>query len=178
MKRTPAPKFSPHLQFVTTRTHRGVPLFRRKQLCQEFLEALGELRQKHPFKLCAYVIMPDHVHLVICPADGRISPLVQKIKALSARRIIKSLKASENGTLLAALRKPYLGRRQDTYQAWQDGFHAVPLWSEWMIRRKIDYMHANPLRKGLVKSAKDYAWSSFAAYHGIAAAPVPLDPIR
>ena len=177
MKRTPTPKFSPHLQFVATRTHGGLRLFRHPRLCQEFLQALRELRQEHPFKLFAYVIMPNHVHLVVHPSDGRIPELMKKLKSLSARRIINCLKKSGDDKLLTALRKATLGRKQDTYQVWQDGFHAVPLWSEWMIRKKIDYVHANPLRQGVVKSAKDYTWSSFSNYHGIGNARIPLDPV-
>lgn len=178
MKRTPAPKVSPHPQFVTTRTAGRVPLFRHGGLCREFLAALLEVRQKHRFELFAYVIMPDHVHLLVRPSDGRISDLMRKIKSLSARGIVESLKVAGNNTLLASLRKPSVGRRRDSYQAWQDGFHAVPLWGEWMIRKKIDYIHANPLRRSLAKSAKDYAWSSFSAYHGIGKAKLPLDFVR
>ena len=153
-------------------------LFRHPRLCQEFLEALLELRQKYPFKLFAYVIMPTHVHLVVRPADGRIPQLVQKIKSLSARRMIHCLQKTADDKVLDALWKATVGRKRDTYQVWQDGFHAVPLWSEWMIRKKIDYIHANPLRSGLVKSAKDYAWSSFCIYHGVAKTTLPLDPVR
>ncbi len=122
--------------------------------------------------------MPNHVHLVVAPSDGQIRKLVQKIKSLSARYLIRYLKTSGEDKLLTALRKAAVGPKRDTYQVWQDGFHAVPLWSDWMIRKKIDYIHANPLRKRLVKSAKDYAWSSFCGYYGVGKATVPLDPIR
>lgn len=177
MKRTPAPELSHHFQFVTARTHRRLQLFRRSELCEEFLQALLELRRNHAFQLFAFVIMPDHVHLIVRPPDGSISSLIRKIKSLSARRIINSLKTAEDDSLLARLKKPSPGRKGHAYQAWQDGFHAVPLWSAWMIRKKIDYIHANPLRKDLVKSAKDYRWSSFAAYHGLGDGRIALDPI-
>jgi REP element-mobilizing transposase RayT len=121
--------------------------------------------------------MPNHVHLVVHPSDGRIPELMKKVKSLSARRIVNFLKKPGDDTLLKALRKAAVDRKQDTYQVWQDGFHAVPSWSEWMIRKKIDYIHANPLRKRLVKSAKDYEWSSFLTYLGIGEAKIPLDPV-
>ena len=90
--------------------------------------------------------------------------------------MIDALKASEDSRVLGALKKASPGRKQHVYQTWQDGFHAVPLWSAWMIRKKIDYMHANPLRKGLVKSARDYPWSSFKTFHGLGRGMIPLDP--
>ncbi|HKZ51809.1 MAG TPA: transposase [Candidatus Acidoferrales bacterium] len=177
MKRTPAPAFSSHLQFVTTRTNNSVPLFRQSILCQDFLRALADLRQNGEFELFAYVIMPEHVHLLIRPADGRVSLLMRKIKSLSARRILQALRKPGAQNLLAALAKASPGRKQHVYKVWQDGFHTVLLWSNWMIRKKIDYMHANPVRKGLVKSAKDYPWSSFCAYHGLDNVGLPVDRI-
>lgn len=177
MKRTPAPDFSLHLQFVTTRTNRKLPLFGRQELCAEFLAALREVREKHSFELFAYVVMPDHVHLLVRPQDGRISALMRKIKSLSARRMIERLKRPGPDRLLVSLRRSPPGRRRHTYEVWQDGFHAVPLWSNWMVRKKIDYIHPNPLRKGLVKSAKEYPWSSFNGYYGIERTGIPLDRV-
>ena len=177
MKRTPAPVFSLHLQFVTTRTTNRVPLFRQRRLCREFLRTLVDLRQNAKSELFAYVIMPDHVHLLIRPADGRVSTLMRQIKSLSARRIVGSLKGTKDVRSLAALKKRSPGRRRHSYQVWQQGFHAVPLWSDWMVCKKVDCMHANPVRKGLVKSAKDYPWSSFCAYHGLDNVGLPVDRI-
>jgi hypothetical protein len=42
---------------------------------------------------------------------------------------------------------------------------AIPLWSDWMVWQKINYIHANPVKAGLVASARDYRWSSFHAYY-------------
>ncbi|MFQ5925995.1 MAG: transposase [Terriglobia bacterium] len=178
MKRRAAPRFSPHLHFVTARTNQRRKLFREPKLSQEFLEGLRDLRQKHAFRLYAYVLMPDHFHLVVRPSDGDISELMKKIKSLTARKIVACLKGANKARKLSSLRKVTTGRRRHTFQVWQDGFHTVELWSGWMIRKKIDYIHANPLRKGLVRSAKDYPWSSFSAYHGIGRAGIPLDPVR
>lgn len=177
MKRTPAPAFSLHLQFVTTRTNHNVLLFRHSHLCEEFLRALAELRQSGDFELFAYVLMPEHVHLLIRPTDGRVSALMRRIKSLSARRIVDSLKSAKDARSLAALKMRSAGRRRHGYRIWQQGFHAVPLWSDWMVRKKIDYMHANPLRKGLVASAKEYPWSSFCAYHGLGNVGLSVDRI-
>lgn len=46
-----------------------------------------------------------------------------------------------------------------------------------MIRKKIDYVHANPVRKGLVATTREYVWSSFAAHHGLEAGGVQLDKV-
>jgi hypothetical protein len=58
---------------------------------------------------------------------------------------------------------------------WQESFKAMPLWSSWMIWQKINYIHANPVKAGIVKSAKDYRWSSFHSYYSLAAESIPID---
>ena len=93
MKRTAAPKCSPHLHFVTARTNRRLKLFRHPTLSQEFLNTLQELRQEHGFSLYAYVLMPDHIHLLVQPSNGQIPELMKKIKSLAARKIVARLKA-------------------------------------------------------------------------------------
>ena len=167
MRRRPAPKFSDRLHFVTARTNHGVRLFRNPTLCKLLLESLGDARRRAPFGLHAYVFMPDHVHLVVQPPDGRISDLMRRIKALSARRILAVLKQRKRPGLLERLRRSSKGKKGHTYQVWQQGFHTVELWRELFIKKKIDYLHANPLRAGLVKSAKEYPWSSFRAFHAL-----------
>jgi hypothetical protein len=51
------------------------------------------------------------------------------------------------------------------HQVWQESFKAIPLWSGWMIKQKINYVHANPVKAKLVRSAGDYDWSSFRSYY-------------
>ncbi len=61
------------------------------------------------------------------------------------------------------------------HQVWQESFKGMPLWSEWMIWQKINYIHANPLKAGLVTSAKDYRWSSFRAFYSNTGEPLAVD---
>jgi hypothetical protein len=51
----------------------------------------------------------------------------------------------------------------------------MPLWSLWMIRQKIDYIQANPVKARLVDSAKDYQWTSFRAFYFNSSDPLPVD---
>ena len=51
----------------------------------------------------------------------------------------------------------------------------MSLWSGWMIWQKVNYIHANPVKAGLVKSAKDYRWSSFSSFHSQGDQPLAVD---
>ncbi|MGH9905769.1 MAG: hypothetical protein ACRD8U_09335, partial [Pyrinomonadaceae bacterium] len=61
------------------------------------------------------------------------------------------------------------------HHVWQESFKALPLWSEWMIWQKINYIHANPVKAGLVASARDYRWSSFRAFYSDSGEPLAVD---
>jgi len=69
------------------------------------------------------------------------------LKGLSSHRIAA---ISTNWTFVRD------GPEGQFHQVWQEGFKTFPLWSEWMIWQKINYIHANPVKARLVKSAKDY----------------------
>jgi putative transposase len=151
------------LHFVTGNLLDRAPIFTEPAYCNAFLEQLRSLDQEWPSKLIAYVLMPDHFHLISNPRDGRIKEFVGALKSLSAKSIVKVCTQFQ------------FHADADGHQVWQESFKATPLWSGWMIWQKINYIHANPVKAGLVGSAKDYYWSSFRSFHSQGDEPIPLD---
>lgn len=80
------------LHFVTANVLDRTPIFTDSTLCVAFLDELKSLNRKWPSKLIAYVLMPDHFHLICNPRDGRIKEFMGVLKSLSAKRIIKASK--------------------------------------------------------------------------------------
>jgi putative transposase len=156
------------LHFVTGNIAGRLPVFEQAACCCAFIEVCSTLREQWPFKLIAYVVLPDHMHLIVNPKDGRIRELVGALKSLSARCIMG---ASERFSLLR--NKPDMDG--STHQVWQEGFKALPLWSDWLIWQKINYIHNNPIKSGLVRSAGDYRWSSFCSFYFGACEPIKVD---
>lgn len=76
------------LHYLTGNIAHRLPVFERAACCEAFLGVCTTLRKEWPFKLIAYVLMPDHIHLIVNPKDGRIRELTGTLKSLSARRII------------------------------------------------------------------------------------------
>ena len=112
--------------------------------------------------------MPDHIHLIVNPEDGRIRDLTAALKSLSARSVI------DGSTSFSFLRE-IPDTDGSIHQVWQESFKAFPLWSEWLIWQKINYIHNNPLKSGLVKSARDYRWSSFSSFFFDESDPIKVD---
>jgi REP element-mobilizing transposase RayT len=157
------------LHFLTANCVNRVPAFRNEAYSRLFFQAVKELKEARPFKLIAYVLMPDHCHLIVNPSDGHITELTGAIKGLSARYIIDTAPAGE-----LRLERP-AAADGTTNQLWQESFKDLALWSNWMIWQKINYIHNNPVKAGLVKSAADYKWSSFRAFYSQSGEPLPVD---
>jgi putative transposase len=153
------------LHYVTGNFLDRLPIFNQDRCCQAFIVNLADLLVKWPCQLIAYVLMPDHLHLIVNPRDGRIIEFTGQLKSLAARAITQS-----------SVNIQFKQDSEGSYQVWQDSFKAIPLWSSWMIWQKINYIHANPVKAKLVSSARDYRWSSFQAFYSSAESPLKVDP--
>ena len=152
------------LHFVTGNFLDRVPVFKQQSCCESFVGTLAAQLNEWPSKLIAYVLMPDHTHLIVNPKDGRIREFTGKLKSLSAKAIVK-----------VAPDIKFKLDSEGSHIVWQDSFKAVPLWSAWMIWQKINYIHANPVKARLATSAKHYRWSSFGAFYSAAEQPLKVD---
>lgn len=153
------------LHYVTGNIIDRLPVFTNPACCQAFVDELKDLNHTWPSKLIAFVLMPEHVHFISNPRDGRIKEFTGALKSLSAKAILK------------VERRFDLKKKSDELenQVWQESFKAIPLWSGWMIWQKINYIHANPVKARLVKSARDYEWSSFNAYYSDSVPMLAID---
>jgi REP element-mobilizing transposase RayT len=112
------------LHFVTGNVLNRLPIFRREEACRAFLEECQRLIIKRESKLIAFVIMPDHFHLIVNPRDGKIREWAGALKSLSAHR------------LTGIAPRDWFVKNQSNglqHQVWQESFKALPLWSSWMI---------------------------------------------
>ena len=156
------------LQYVTGNVVNRIPIFRQERCCLEFLKVLKGQLDKWPSKLITYVVMPDHFHLIVNPRDGDIRGFCGALNSLSAKALVEL-----TGDKRFLLDKP--DKDGSIHQVWQESFKAFPLWSGWLIWQKINYIHNNPVRAKLVRSAKDYRWSGFRAFYFDSQEPLPVD---
>jgi len=134
---------------LTFSCYRKLPLLNSDKTKDYLIRAIHSARLKHHFHLWAYVIMPDHVHLLIWPVkeDYSISRILKTIKQSSARQATNYLrKCNPKG-----LEQLATNQRHDTYRFWQDGGgYDRNISSLETLRFMVDYIHDNPVRKQLV----------------------------
>ena len=132
-------------------------------------------RQRHPFDLWAYVIMPEHMHLLVRPdAAISVSDILSAVKQSAAKRV--RLWAPEARPQLYEQMADVRPNGRVIRRFWLRGRgYDRNLWSTAEIHEKIRYIHANPVRRGLVGRPQDWPWSSWRAWYGIGGAPMSVD---
>jgi len=146
---------------------RKMPLLRSSHAKSVFLEELNQARTNLNFEVWAFVLMDDHVHLLIRPkaVTYDIAAILKSIKQPVSQRLISELRRSKPMALEKLISRRKLGK--PVYSIWQPGGgYDRNVHSRFVIQSSIEYIHMNPVRKGLVESPIDWAWSSARQYHG------------
>jgi REP-associated tyrosine transposase len=144
--------------FITAVAKDRLPVFRTDAVKEIACQALDEARKSGGFLLFAYVIMPDHLH-VLTSQPKTSADLLRRIKGITARRVIDYLKANNFQRSLEKLRHPEW-KREHKYSLWQQEKNVLAIFSEAVFMQKVNYIHLNPVRAKLVERAIDYKWSS------------------
>ncbi len=152
-----------------------LPLFSSERTCRWMLDALELGRERELFDLWAYVVMPEHVHLVILPhRDVRISSILTTLKQSVSRHALSWLEQhAPNFFRKLEDRQP---NGKVFYRFWQrGGGYDRNLRSIDDVHEKIDYVHNNPVRRGLVAKAASWPWSSCRAWETWENKPIAID---
>jgi putative transposase len=164
-----------HARELTFSCYRRYQFLSRDRTREWFIDSLNDARSEWPFDLWAYVLMPEHVHLLIYPRQRNleIGKIAGQIKEAVAREAIEYLTVHARHWLpRITVREGERERRR----FWQPGGgfdrNAVEVST---VHQMIDYIHANPVRRGLVARAEDWEWSSARWYAGIRPVPIEMD---
>lgn len=150
--------------FITSTIVNWIPLFREDKYCNILLDAVKYNQVRKDLKIFAYVIMPDHFHMIA--QSVQLSCIMRSIKSYSAKRIIEELKNDRKSNLLKKFIINKLHYKTKTmHQIWQQGFHPQIISNDKIFGQKIDYIHMNPVEKGLVDSPEKWKYSSYSYYY-------------
>ena len=153
----------PH--FLTCTVLEWLPVFTRPDAVQILLDSWAFQREHAGLQLFGYVVLGNHLHFVA--QAPHLDHCVSSFKSFTAARLIKLLQVRKAERLLQRLRlgKP-AHKRDRNYQFWQEGSHAEMVFSEAMMREKLDYIHYNPVKRGYVEAPEYWRYSSARNYCG------------
>lgn len=166
-----------HAHELTFSCYEKYPFLKAERTCQWLADAIASAREKFNFSLWAYVFMPDHVHMIVYPRQHiyDISEIRKAIKAPVARAAIQYLETNSPEWIPRISRKR--GDRTERLFWQSGGGYDRNISAGRTLLAMMDYIHANPVRKGLVDSPYDWRWSSAAWYFANCEIPIPVDPI-
>ena len=162
---------SGHIHSLTVSCYRRLQFFRHASVRQTFIDAMCRVRERYDIRWLGYVVMPEHVHVLVLPQMSNsaeptpISTLLHDLKGFAGRFGKEALR--EVWSTQGSLGLPPLN-------AWATGNGPKPFWkprgydfnimSEDKVLEKLDYIHRNPVRRGLVDRAEQWCWSSYRFY--------------
>ena len=145
-----------HLHFLTCSCYHRQPWLASACRRDLFLGILEEVRQRYRFVVVGYVVMPEHIHLLIGePERGTPSTVMQVLKQRYARRVLGEKKRNPAQTTFWP---------ESPERVWQRRFYDFNVWSRRKRIEKLRYMHDNPVKDGLVQEPEQWAWSSYRSY--------------
>ncbi|HUT89267.1 MAG TPA: transposase [Thermoguttaceae bacterium] len=154
-----------HFHELTFSCYQRVPLLTNDTWREMLSRAIDRALVRHKYCLAAFVYVPEHVHLLVWPQDGasEVEHLLKAVKRPYSYRIKQLLIAGHSPLL-----KRLTGRQPPgvmTFRYWQEGpGYDRNLTERESILASIDYIHMNPVRRGLCPRAIDWRWSSARFY--------------
>ena len=141
-----------HLHFITFSCYQRMPLLKTVRARDMFVQELARVRDEMRFRLLGYVVMPEHVHLLMSEPDfGTPSSALQKLK----RRVSSKMRKRRKSRGTAQLRLPFQPEEELPRAFWQARFYDFNVYTNGKKTEKLNYMHANPVIRGLVQHPKD-----------------------
>ena len=131
------------LHFITFSCYRGMRLLDTVAARDAFEVQLERVRTWYGCFITGYVVMPEHVHLLLSePERGKLSLVIQMLKQITSRK----------------------SKSVDQPRFWQVRYYDFPVWTEAKRMEKLRYIHRNPASRGLVERPEEWKWSSFVHY--------------
>jgi len=131
------------LHFITFSCYRRMSLLDRAAARDVFEVELERVRRWYGCFVTGYVVMPEHVHLLLSESErGKLSLVIQMLKQITSRK----LKPADQGRF------------------WPVRYYDFPVWTEAKRIEKLRYIHRNPVSRGLVQRPEEWKWSSFVHY--------------
>ena len=153
------------LHFITCSCYKRLPYLGTPERRNLLLTVTEAMRQRYQFAVVGYVVMPEHMHLLISePQTGTPSTVMQAIKLSFSKRVLKARVPHFSRAVCARSGAFPSDETGDSHHLWTRRFYDFNLWSQPKESEKLHYMHQNPVVRGLVQSPEQWPWSSYRFY--------------
>jgi putative transposase len=157
------------IHFITFATVGWIDVFTRQLYRDIVLNSLRYCQDKKALSLHAWCLMTNHIHLIASSKNNDLSGTLRDFKKFTGCELIKSILENKSESrkewmLPIFMDSGLLNARNTNYQFWQQDNHPIELFSSKFIVQKINYIHENPVRAGIVVKPEHYLHSSATDY--------------
>ncbi|EOC99936.1 hypothetical protein L21TH_2023 [Caldisalinibacter kiritimatiensis] len=150
--------------FITSTITNYAPILIEDKYKDILLDSLYYYNKKYSYDLVAYVIMPEHIHFILKGNnEEKLHQYMREFKTYTSKQILKELIKENKNNILNVFASKANGKAK--YAVWMQRYRSIPVYNEKVLKQKIDYIHRNPLRRGLVDDVRSYKYSSFNLYY-------------
>ncbi len=170
-----------HLYFITFAAARHARVFQRDVIKRILVDTLNTGRILGYFDLYAFVIMPNHVHIIIkCHNNRKPNEIVRDYKRATANLVLRHFEAEGNDEALKQLALAAAHTKKQKFAVWEPEYQPKNIFSPDYLKQKLTYIHNNPLQAHwrLAERPEDYMWSSARFYAGLGRALIPVSDAR
>ena len=144
--------------FITCTVHQWVDVFTRRLYADILLESIRFCQQTKGLEVYAWVVMSNHILLIVSSKSANLSDTIRDFKKYTAKKIVEAIdqnaKESRRNWLL------WLFKKEDGICFWEAGYHPEEIRKSDFFNSKVDYIHFNPVRAGIVEKEEEYLLSS------------------
>ena len=156
------------LNYITLTTVGWIDIFSRQRYRDILIDSLRYCCEKKGLHIVGWVIMTNHIHMIVFTEGTDLSDVLRDFKKFTAYKILESInKEPESRREWLLYMFSYFASKNTNnrnYQVWQQENHPIALWSLPVIWQKLDYIHQNPVRAGIVADATHYLYCSAGDY--------------
>lgn len=158
--------------FLTFQVVGWADVFTRQVYRDCILENLTFCRKERGLFLFGYVIMTNHIHLIVQQKNGKLSDWVRDFKKVTSKKLLKLVLENPQESRMEWLKMIFeyhakFNKRSGDLQFWTHDNHAIELNRLELIESRMKYIHENPVRAGIVEKEEDYLYSSARNYSGL-----------
>ena len=146
--------------FITSTIIEWLPVFTTAACCDVLVRSFEHCRQHKGLRLHAWVILDNHFHAIV--SGPELADTIRDFKRFTARMILAQLQTEGREWLLNQLAYFRAAHRKAAaeHQVWQEGVHPQAIIDDEMMRQKLEYLHNNPVKRGMVASPEHWRYSS------------------
>jgi len=153
------------MHFLTFRVIEWINIFTEPIYFEVIIDSFKYCQGNKGLLLHAYVIMTNHIHVIMSAKEGILSSLVRDFKSYTFNKFNRLLLKDNRKYILRLVKRSFFKRKGQQFQVWDSRNWLELIESDRFFQQKLNYIHENPVEKGYISNPKEWLYSSARNYY-------------